>query len=91
MNRARAENSVVSFSSFAELAARKGGGGGLRAKACAALTKGQKEAFLIELSGYVDEILGNRILRIREESAAAPSAARSRTVRRFRLVQGGKQ
>ena len=91
MNRAKAENNVVSFCSFAERAAGKAGVGRLRAKARLALTQGQKEAFLAELSGCVDEVLGNRALMIQEEWAGDLYGARCRPVRRFRLLQGGKQ
>ena len=90
MNRAKAENNVVSFSSFAERTSRKAGAGRLRVKARLALAKGQKEAFLAELSGCVDEVLGNRALMIQEELVDDLSGARCRPARRFRLLQGGK-
>lgn len=91
MNREKAENNVVSFSSYAKRAVGKTGAGGLRVKARSVLTQGQKDAFFTELSGYVDAVLGNRFSKIQKESASHPSAARHRPVRCFRLVRGRKQ
>ena len=91
MNRANAENNIVSFSSFAERAAHRSGAGGLLSKARAASVQGQKEAFLAELSGYVDEVLDNRALMIRRQAESVPSLVRRRTAPRLQLLQGGKQ
>ena len=91
MNHAKAKNNVVSFSSFAERSARNTGTGRLRVKIRSALNQGQKEAFLAELTGYVDEVLGNRAVMIQEELAGDLSGTQDGPARCFRLLQGGKQ
>ncbi len=93
MNHAKAKNNVVSFSSFAERSARSTGTGTgrLRVKIRSALNQGQKEAFLAELTGYVDEVLGNRAVMIQEELAGNLSGTQDGPARCFRLLQGGKQ
>jgi len=89
MMQAKAENKVVSFSSFAERAARKMGTTGLQARARMAIAQGQKEAFLEELSGYVDEVLGNRALLMQRVTDSLP-VYRHRPIRNLRVLQGGK-
>ena len=90
MIRINPENNVVSFSSFAKRMVRKTGTAGLQAKARMAVAQGQKEAFLEELSGYVDEVLGNRALIMQRMSNPHPEPLR-RPIRNFQLLQGGKK
>ena len=90
MNRTKAENNIVSFSSFVKRAAHRSGAGSLLSKARVASVQGQKEAFLEELSGYVDEVLDNRALTIQRQAEGVPSRAQRRSVPHLRLLQGGK-
>ena len=91
MNRTKAVTNIVSFSSFARRSAHRSGAGGLLSRARVSYVQGQKEAFLEELSGYVDEVLGNRALVIQEELAGDLPGTTSRPSRHFRLLQGGKR
>ena len=91
MIRTKAEHNIVSFASFAERAAQRSGAGGLLSKARVAAVLEQKEAFLAELSGYVDEVLDNRALMIQRQTESSPSRAHRRPAPQLQLLQGGKK
>ena len=91
MSRAKAETNIVSFESFAKRAAHRSGAGSLLSKARVAAILAEKDAFLAELTGYVDEVLDNRALMIRRQVEDDPSRARRRPTLNLQLLQGGKK